>query len=87
MGYLTDQIIGKTFVADFQIEKPGRYQVYLDCLYVNPFLHGEPGPRLEPAFLGDRPEAGWDMPRKPFRKHYLKHKFPGMIIEVGARTP
>ncbi len=82
MGYLTDQLIGKTFVADFQIAKPGRYQVYLDYLYLNPFLHGEPGSRIEPAFLGDRPEAGWDMPRKPFRKHYLKHKFPGMVIEV-----
>jgi len=82
MGYITDKLIGKTFVADFSIAKPGRYQLSLDYLYVNPFLHGEPAPRIESAFLGDRPEAGWDMPTKPFRKHYLRHKFPGLVIEV-----
>lgn len=82
MDYQAQELQGKALVAELAVESPGRYQAYVNYLYNNVFLQGDAGPRVEPAFSGDRPEAGWGYPGRPLKKLYLKHKLPRMVIDV-----
>jgi hypothetical protein len=48
-----------------------------------PFGHGDAGPRVEPAYPGDRPEAGWGYTGRRLKKHYVKFKLPRLVLEVA----
>jgi len=82
MPYKAKELDGKTLVGEVRIDEPGAYRVYVDYLFNNVFLQGDAGPRVEPAFLGDRPEAGWGYAGRPLKKLYIRHKLPTMVIRV-----
>jgi hypothetical protein len=87
MPYMGPELQNTTLVGDLVFDKPGEYQIYADFLYNvgGPnfeFTMGDAGPRVEPAFPGDRPDAGWGYPGKPLKKHYVKLSFPRIVIGV-----
>jgi hypothetical protein len=85
-SFKANELTGKTLVAETTIDRPGQYQVSVDYLFNNIFLQGDPGPRAEPAFPGDRPDGCWGYPGRPLKKLYLKHKLPRLVIQVSAIT-
>ncbi|MBI2193186.1 MAG: hypothetical protein HYU36_14495 [Planctomycetes bacterium] len=77
-----NELNGKVLVSEFILEKPGRYQLFVDYLFHNVFLQGDAGPAVSPAFPGDRPGAGAVFPGRALKKLYLRHKLPRQIVQV-----
>jgi hypothetical protein len=86
VSFKANELTGKTLIAEAAIAQPGQYQVTVDYLYSNVFLQGDPGPRAEPAFPGDRPDGCWGYPGRPLKKLYLNHKLPRLVIHVIEET-
>ncbi|HNQ35625.1 MAG TPA: hypothetical protein PKN80_06125 [bacterium] len=88
MPYRAAELAGQELAAEVFFSEPGRYQLFVDFLYNvgGPdfaFTQGDAGPRVEPAFPGDRPAAGWGYPGRPLKKHYVNLKLPRMVVEVS----